>query len=449
MNKVLMRPLFRKAYLKKQDKNLKVEKFKVGGFSQTEKRNLLLTPITSALLQARVMPGESQLGSLARAFGKGIEPIPGLSLQIKQLDEEAKARADQRAETKFASTKKVLDSDTDTVVFVTEKRIQTEASQKDPTQPRFVPVPEVDTSKPMKAFDNMTQKIAFVKPSDVLNVSYNKEGQNVIRYTPLPEKKTLRTAYVLNEDTGEFSLNPSYVDQDLILRNPDKYKPVEGNVEMMLKVDSIKEEKKIRNDVKASMLAASDVARIIRRIEKDIIQKGAFTGNAAETVGFVTGVTGFVDQFLNRKNKENPTLYKLGMKDVEDAIARLENDSTVNAKLTRFLKAGETQAAKTDIINLAYAIARAREPGGRFSVADIELALRSLGEGSNKIAFLKGLKRSGLNATSRAINDYKMTFGVASDEIPMKYKDLLANYNYFADIEIETDSDDPKSLGLN
>ena len=88
----------------------------------------------------------------------------------------------------------------------------------------------------MKAFDNMTQKIAFVKPSDVLNVSYNKEGQNVIRYTPLPEKKTLRTAYVLNEDTGEFSLNPSYVDQDLILRNPEKYKPVEGNVEMMLKL---------------------------------------------------------------------------------------------------------------------------------------------------------------------------------------------------------------------
>ena len=103
-----MRPLFRKAYLKKQDKNLKVEKFKVGGFSQTEKRNLLLTPITSALLQARVMPGESQLGSLARAFGKGIEPIPGLSLQIKQLDEEAKAREDKRRESKLEKTKQVF-----------------------------------------------------------------------------------------------------------------------------------------------------------------------------------------------------------------------------------------------------------------------------------------------------------------------------------------------------
>ena len=65
MNKVLLRPLFKDAYLKKE-KKLKVKKFNVGGFSKVEKRNLLLTPITSALLQARKAPGESELGAVFR-----------------------------------------------------------------------------------------------------------------------------------------------------------------------------------------------------------------------------------------------------------------------------------------------------------------------------------------------------------------------------------------------
>jgi len=56
MNKVLLRPLFKDAYLKKFNKGgLAVKKFKVGGISEVDRRNLLLTPITSALLQARKM----------------------------------------------------------------------------------------------------------------------------------------------------------------------------------------------------------------------------------------------------------------------------------------------------------------------------------------------------------------------------------------------------------
>ena len=76
MNKVLMRPMFRKVYLEKQKKDLEVKKFKVGGLSSVEKRNLLLTPITSALLQARRLPGESTLGSLARTVGQQFQPLP-------------------------------------------------------------------------------------------------------------------------------------------------------------------------------------------------------------------------------------------------------------------------------------------------------------------------------------------------------------------------------------
>ena len=391
---------------------------------------------------------ESAKGPFAQ-FQKGVFARDASDDQLKKsLVSRAITKVDEEDEPeKFATTKKVLNVDTGKEVFATEKQIQLEESTKFPGQMKYQVAVDASTARPMKVYDLKDKKTTFVNPNQVTTATYVEGDKDVLRYAPIPDKKTLRTAYVKRD--GEFGLNPEYVDQDLILKNPDDYKPVEGNIAMMLKVEDIKSDKKIKTDTKAAMMAAADVGAIIRRIEKDIIQKGAYTGNAGETVAFVTGISGFVDQFVNRKNAEDPTLYKLGMKDVEEAIARLENDNTINARLTRFLKAGETQAAKTDIINLAYAVARAREPGGRFSVADIELALRSLGEGSNKVAFLKGLKRSGLNATERAIRDYKFVFNVATDDIPVKYKELLDNYNYFSGFKVETDSDDPSSLGLD
>ena len=87
MNKVLLRPLFKDAYLKKFNKGgLAVKKFKVGGISEVDRRNLLLTPITSALLQARKMPGEGELGALARTLGQGMAAVPTVASQIADLE---------------------------------------------------------------------------------------------------------------------------------------------------------------------------------------------------------------------------------------------------------------------------------------------------------------------------------------------------------------------------
>ena len=88
MNKVLLRPLFRKIYLEKTKQKLPVKKFNVGGLSKVEKRNLLLTPITSALLQARKAPGESELGALARTLGQGMSQVPTVASQIADLNDD-------------------------------------------------------------------------------------------------------------------------------------------------------------------------------------------------------------------------------------------------------------------------------------------------------------------------------------------------------------------------
>ena len=441
MNKVLMRPLFRKAYLKKQDKNLKVEKFKVGGFSQTEKRNLLLTPITSALLQARVMPGESQLGSLARAFGKGIEPIPALSLQIKQLDEEAKAREDRRSESKIAKTKQVFDNLTQKSVFATEPMIQN--TFMDDGSFRFTPMPEKKTAKqPMKAFDLLTQKEVFVNP-DLLTTTFipDKEQGQKARYVPIGKEDALVKAYKRDSESGEFGTTPVFVRKSEILQNQDLYQPVEGNIEMMLKVKDIERQRKQKSDADVAMTNAQGATELIRRIEKKVL-KSQFTGRAADTILAFTGFTGFVDQFINRNDRKEMA----DLRKTEVSINRIIGGEGTNARITRALKAAEAQGLKTSIINLAYFIAKTREPGGRFSIPDIELALQSIGESSNKATFLEGLRSTGEDLAAMALNEYTSAYDILDEDIPNKYNKLITNYDYFRGVEIDSDDDSPESI---
>ena len=447
MNKVLLRPLFKDAYLKKE-KKLEVKKFNVGGFSKIEKRNLLLTPITSALLQARKAPGEGELGAVFRSIGKGLESLPSTQLAIKKMDMAAAEAAADRKEKKIASSKKVLDSDTGNIVFKTEEDIQTTMSTKSPDKMRFVPVPDAQKAqKPMKVYDTVTEREVFALPSQVMT-AFKDDGKTP-RFVPVGNVDQVIKAYKIDAASGEAIPKPIFVSKKEVLANPELYQPVEGNIEMMLKVDDLKLDKKAKQDAKNQMLAADDVARIIRRLEKDIIDGGAFTGAAADLVGNISGLTGFLDQFINKQSDTDTTLFKQQYRDAQEAIEVLLKDDTYNARLTRFLNAPESQAAKTSIVNLAYAIAKAREPGGRFSVPDIELALRSIGESSNKATFLAGLKRTGLEATERAIKDYEKVFNVTREDLPIKYKELIDNYGYFGGFEVKDDEDlDPKKLPL-
>ena len=294
MNKVLLRPLFREAYLKKTEKKLPVKKFNVGGFSKVEKRNLLLTPITSALLQARRMPGESQLGSVFRSIGKGMEKLPQTQLAIKQIELEEQAREERKKEKKFASSKKVLDQDTGKVIFADEETIQTTYSSKQPNQFRYVPVPDAEKAgKPTKVFDTETQSVAYAPQGDILTAK-NSSGE--LRYLPVGKEDSLVKAYPIID--GVQSDTSQFVTKSQILENPEGFVPVEGNLEMMMKMKDIDRMKKQKTDAENAMLAARDVGEIITRIEKDVAKQGAFTGNAADTVLAITGMTGFIDSFV-------------------------------------------------------------------------------------------------------------------------------------------------------
>jgi len=356
-------------------------------------------------------------------------------MNIKQIDDAARAKEQD----KISKTKEVLDTTTNNVVFKTEFDIQNEV--KADNTPRYVPVPSKETQiKPMKVFDLKEGVKTFVNPNDVLTTKYTVNDEEKLRYAPVGDEDSLVKAYK-KLDTGEFNTSAGYFKKSEVLANPELFKPIEGNIEMMLKMKDIDRMKKIKSEADGSMIAANAAAKTIRTIENDIA-KGAFTGNAADLTSIITGTTGFVEQFINREKKTNMQVFNSEYNATKREIdAILSGRKTVNERVTRFLKAAETQGLKTSVINLAYLIAKAREPGGRFSVPDIELALSSIGQSSNKISFLAGLKRTGEEITRNAIDQYKLAYDVLDEDIPNKYRDLIDNYNYFGGYQINKDDD--------
>lgn len=442
MNKVLLRPLFRNAYLKSKEK-LEVKKFNVGGFSRVEKRNLLLTPITSALLQARKMPGESELGALARSFGKGLEALPQTQIQIKQIELEEKAREEARRAKAFASSKKVLDQDTGMVIFAPEEDIQTAMSETKPGQPRYIPAPDESTAQPKAVWDTLEKGEVFIDPNQILTA---KKEDGSPRYVPVGDRTALVQAYPIID--GIKSDTAAFVRKSEVLENPTLFAPIEGDIEQMIKVGDVQRQKKQKSDADSAMIAARNVSQIIRKLEKDMVEKGAFTGSAGDTVLAITGLTGFIDSFVNKQREADPRLYAEERRQTEEAIRKLTDPDSpnYNARITRYLNAPETQAAKTAIIDLAYSIAKVREPGGRFSVPDIELAIKSIGESSNKQTFLAGLKRLGEIITDNTLYEYQTVYDLTRDQIPNKYKEVVDAYSYFSGVPLEGESDKPGDL---
>jgi hypothetical protein len=402
--------------------------------------------ILSTAAEAAKKPAQALFAEQAenKAFDRSLK-LAGAKLDIA---EKSKIAEEARKGTGFKTSKKVYDNDLKKEVFATERDIQTKMSKDNPTEMRYVPIPEADKTKPVKVYDSQTKSTVFVNQSDIIGSKFiNDKGEEQLRYIPVPPKDRTVRAYVFNKDTNEFGENPKFVKESLILTNPDLYKPVEGDIAMMLKAEKMKIDTANKKAADQEMFAANSVAKIIRRLELDVNEKGAFTGAAGDTVQFITGVSGFVDQFINRDQKADPKLFRTGYNRVENRVTQLLNDDSINARLTRFLKAPETTAAKADIINLAYAIAKAREPGGRFSITDIDLALQSIGESSNKFNFLAGLKRVGEFTTTQALDNYVMAYDIADEDIPVKYNALVNNNKYFKGLEVDNDID-PNSLSF-
>jgi multidrug efflux pump subunit AcrB len=207
-----------------------------------------------------------------------------------------------------------------------------------------------------------------------------------------------------------------------------------------------------------------------------------FIGNAKATGKFLFGV-GDKKISVDPKDTKNPTFrtvdpdFDANFADIKKAI--LDPDEYINSVVnignekrimteaekerfrgaTRLFRqefANVNAALQTNIIQLAYAIAKANEEGGRFSVSDIEFAMQSIGNGSNLEQFNSKLNtvaaRVAANAYKRADGLYTEMSNVKRDYIRNTaeekrkndvFKRIEKNYRFY--LGKDEDPDDRKS----
>ena len=151
----------------------------------------------------------------------------------------------------------------------------------------------------------------------------------------------------------------------------------------------------------------------------------------------------------DKKMTEEEALEALkGIKDVDGRTisASILNDQTLIQNFAEL-----DGAARANLIELGYAIAKSREEGGRFSVTDIELALRSIGDTSNKGVALAKLRETQRIIAERVRNTYFATTyyagrtseGLAKfDPRYARYHDYLIGKKIGDKGEVVDDSDD-------
>lgn len=96
---------------------------------------------------------------------------------------------------------------------------------------------------------------------------------------------------------------------------------------------------------------------------------------------------------------------------------------TILSKRFRALDAG----LRSIVIELAYAKAKQREEGGRFSVSDIENAMASIGNTSDEISLRQKLAQTLFNDLDAPIKEYERKYGT----LPKEYRELYEKRDLF------------------
>jgi hypothetical protein len=222
---------------------------------------------------------------------------------------------------------------------------------------------------------------------------------------------------VIDTTTGEPKfVSPNELALD-VSRGTNRYVPQEGNIPQMIKAttatEEIKVQKKKEGLAKDKLVAAADVSDLSERLINTIETGGTFTGGLADLALAYQGVEGSVKQILGADSRTNQ---------YHD-----ENRAAIESELDKqkWFDKKTTQQARSATVDLAYMFAKAREPGGRFSVTDIDLAMKTLGKSSDKDVFIAGIREATGNVLAPAIRTYTDTFNVTEDKLPDPYRYLV------------------------
>ena len=163
------------------------------------------------------------------------------------------------------------------------------------------------------------------------------------------------------------------------------------------------------------------------------INEGARAGQTATFSSLTAGLGAFIkNQFTRNEQGLNipESVYNSEISQMQEKLKDQYGDQAVfetgvdgsQVNLTSLSKRFQTLDAglQSLVIELAYAKAKQREEGGRFSVSDIENAMRSIGDVSEPTLLRQKLSETLYNDLNNPMEEWRRKYG----ELPSEYKEL-------------------------
>ena len=384
-------------------------------FSEGEKRGLFAANLAMALAQ----PGDP-FSNLAMGLGRG-------AMSLGQL-KTAEAELSQK-KNKLAATKKAIDTQTNTPVYVTEAQIQTITNSDG--SPRYVPEGEKksqDIGSYLVRQDDGSYAERIVPKYKVFEAV---DSGDLTKYKPFDKKtgesfKTFRFA----RDAYGFKKGDPVTVTDSEIRadlakppNERLYMPTELTddqaMRQLLLTEKAKEDMEIRKGLRKEMDKAEGLVDLIGRVDDRLkVTKSGGLGSLTRLIGSATAYKNFLigkrqTDLYSVEGKDNERLIKQAILDpktyAQENIANARKRAEFVKLADAFNKRVQAEAAglETEVIELAYALAKAREEGGRFSVSDIELAMKSIGSGVDSNQFRSSLYAIGSRTLRQPLKKFR------------------------------------------
>ena len=321
---------------------------------------------------------------------------------------------------------------------VPKQRVLTEMIDVDGVQqPRF-------TEKPASASDDKVRmdvvevKDGAYKITNILRKNFDQKIHEPYIGTVDVERKMPNGEYIKDTVTKN-----EYLDDDARTSSEKKFR-VTDKVAAAIRQDRLIQEERARNDAKKKVKETLNKLKRVSFLGKNAlahIDEGAAAGTLGNTSQAFANFAGFLNGLLHRK-VAGQTVNEYGKGDVDEAdynkvVNLLGKERTYNPDAeidgvkiavlnSKFQKLDA--GLQSVIIELAYAKAKSREEGGRFSVSDIQAAMQSIGDSSNPEIMITKLATSIYNDLAIGLDQWnEKKFGILPDE----YKALIDDRDMF------------------
>ena len=385
--------------------------------SADQARLNILLPIAAQLMAGTVRPGQSSISGLIESAGKGLSTVGTNILAMKQMD------LKKRKEDREAAASSGLMYKQPKYVYDVEKGIN-----------RFVPFAEIVNNAERYPTGKIEKEtLYFDKPWKDKSTGRQYGKAELGTFT---SRQLYDLMYGPNKDSSfvDSTIKPSAMSiQDQL--NFDRITKVNA--------DKIKTESKQYTSTRGRSIATSELlsgldqyVELIRDPEVKLGSVGSVVRVIDNLRALVNNISGFSEgsseyrqqQLKDGNEKErinevfgsSASLSTLKDRDgvsVEEALNG-ENSTPQQRDAWAYLTSMASKGAGVSAVftEMLYAIAKAREEGGRFSVSDIELAARALGgTGSSKEQAYAAVKAIKENFLIRTYKNADLNLGVLDE----------------------------------